>query len=514
MVTHAPVLAIVIPLLGAFALPLWGKLRRELRDLWAIVVGVFTLVVALVVAVKVLGGGEVWVYTLGAASPAAAVVQGGFPIRIVLEVDALSAFMGVIALLAGIVGLVYTLQFLREEEGKTLAMSLYLLLWAGILGLVYTGDLFNFFVFFEITSIAACGLIGYRTWESRPPEAAFKTMVMYTLGGLLVLLAVGILYGEYDALNIAYISSKVTGGLLDRIALGLLLGGLLMKAGAVPAHMWAPDAYGEAPPSATILLVVNTQAAIYGLSRVVFTLFGGVLATPGVGWLIAAFGVLTIVVAALMALVQKDLGRLIAFGAVSQLGYMLLGLGVGAASLMTGAGFGQVALRGGIFHMINDAATVGLLFLLVGVVQRAAGTKELSRLGGLGHVLKAEGGLFLLGSLALAGIPPLNGFASKILIYESSFHLSPILAVLAILSSILLLAVVLRAFHSVFLGPKPSVLHVERTQWGTVLAMGTLALVIVVFGLFPGFFVKHLVDPAVQALWAGRADYLAAVLGG
>ena len=260
---HAPVLAIAVPLLGAFALPLLARLNRRARDLWAAGIAVATLVFGIAVAVQVFASGRPLVYTLGAPSPTASVTEGGFPIRIVLVVDALGAYMGIIALLAGAVGLFYSFQYLVEEEGKTLGTSLLLLLWAGILGLVYTGDLFNFFVFLEITSIAACALIGYRVWEPRPPEAAFKTMVMYTLGGLLVLVSVGILYGEYDALNIAYLSKLITGTLLDKLALGLLLGGLLMKAGAVPAHMWAPDAYGEAPAMAAIVLVANTQATIF-----------------------------------------------------------------------------------------------------------------------------------------------------------------------------------------------------------------------------------------------------------
>lgn len=507
---HAPILAVAIPLLGAFALPILAKLDKRARDIWAVGVAVATLVFGLSVAGKVFSSGAPLVYTLGASSPTASVTDGGFPIRIVLVVDGLGAFAGIIALLAGAIGLFYSFQYLAEEEGKTLGTSLLLILWAGIIGLVYTGDLFNFFVFLEISSIAACALVGYRIWESRPVEAAFKTMAMYTLGGLLVLIAVGILYGEYDALNIAYLSKLITGSLLDRLALGLLLGGLLMKAGAVPAHMWAPDAYGEAPAVATVVLVANTQAAIYALLRVVFTLFGGALAVPSIGWLIASLGAITVLIAVLSAVVQRHLGRLVAYGAVSQLGYMLLAVGVGVVA--AGKGFGEVALKGGIFHMINDLASVGLLFLVVGAVRRAVGTADLLSLGGLGHTLRWESGFFLLGALALAGIPPLNGFVSKFLIYESTFKASPILAAVAIVSSILLLAVVVRAFHGVFLGPKPR--EVGSSPWGMLVAMGVLAAIIVVFGLFPGFFIERMVTPAVQALVGGRTAYLAAVLGG
>lgn len=509
LAAHAPILAIAVPLLGGFALPLWGKLHRSLRDGWLALVAGLTAALVAFVAVQVFTVG-IQVYTLGASSPEETLSSGGFPIRIVLTVDALSAFMGLIAALVSLVGLVYGWRYLTEDEGKTLALTLGTLLWAGMLGMAFTGDLFNLFVFFEVTSIAACGLVGYRTWTSRGPEAAFKTMVMYTVGGLFVLLAIAFLYGEYGALNLAYLARQIGGSVVDRIALGLLLSGLLMKAGAVPLHMWAPDAYGEAPAQAVILLVANTQISLYALFRVLFTLYGGI-AGPAMGWLVVALGTLTLVVAALMAVVQMDLGRLVAFGAVSQIGYMLLGVGVGLTAIAARPAYGLVAIQGGIFHMLNDALAIGLLFLAVGAVEKAAGNRHLGTLGGLGHDLKWTTVFFLVGSLALAGIPPLNGFASKLMIYQSSFLLSPILSAVAILASILLLAVFVRAFQGAFLGPrlrKPESIPVPM-----LVAMGALALGVLVLGLFPDLVVRHLVAPAADALWSGRDLYLQAVLG-
>ena len=506
---HAPILAIAVPLLGAFALPLAAKVHRGLRDLWVLVVAGATASFTVLVAVQVYTGG-IQVYTLGAAWPGDTLAPGGFPIRIILAVDALSAFMGLIATLVALVGSVYAWRYLAEDEGKTLALTLGTLLWAGMVGMAFTGDLFNLFVFFEVTSIAACGLIGYRSWTSRGPEAAFKTMVMYTVGGLFVLLAIALLYGEYGALNLAHLARLIQGTVVDRIALGLLVGGLLMKAGAVPLHMWAPDAYGEAPAQAVILLVANTQISLYALFRVLFTLYGGV-SDPGVGWLAAALGTLTLLVAALMAVVQMDLGRLVAFGAVSQIGYMLLGVGVGLTVIGSAPDYGRVAIQGGVFHMLNDAVAIGLLFLAVGAVEKAAGNRNLGALGGLGHDLRWTTAFFLLGALALAGIPPLNGFASKLMIYQSSFLLSPILAAFAILASILLLAVFVRAFQGAFLGPRLG--KAEPVPVPMLVAMGVLALGVVALGLFPELVVRHLVAPAAEALWKGRELYLQAVLG-
>lgn len=507
---HAPILAIGAALVGGFATPLWAKLSKRVRDLWVLLLVFFVGICVGYVAVHVFTTG-IWVYVLGARSPQETLAPGGFPIRIMLTVDAMSAFMGVIAGLLALVAFTFALRFLPEEEGKTLSLTLGLLLLAGILGMAYTGDLFNFFVFLEVTSIAACALIGFRTWTSQAPEAAFKTMLLYSVSGLLFLLGVAFLYGEYGALNLAYVSAQLRGLTVDRLALALFLAALLMKAAAAPLHFWAPDAYGQAPAAKTLLLVVNTQVSLYGLWRVLFTLYGGIW-DPRLGWLVVGMGLLTMVVAAFMALVQTDLARLVAYGAVSQIGYMLLGVGVGLVALAGRPDYGFVAMKGGIFHMLNDALTVGLLFLCVGAVEWAHGTRDLRELGGLGHGLPEVALCFLLASLALAGIPPLNGFASKILIYEGSFRLSPILAALAVLASILLLAVFVRAFQGAFLGPRVEV--EANTPWVFLVSMGVLVVGILVLGLVPGFFVEGVVTPAAEALWRGRALYLAAVLGG
>jgi len=136
-------------------------------------------------------------------------------------------------------------------------------------------------------------------------------------------------------------------------------------------------------------------------------------------------------------------------------------------------------------------------------------------MGGLAHTMRLTSVLFIVGALALAGIPPFNGFASKFLIYEGSFQLNPFLAVVAVLSSILLLAVFLKAFQAVFLGPRPEAASVGgEAPLGMLVPMVVLAAVVIGFGLFPGFFVERIVTPAARALWYGRDAYIHAVLGG
>ncbi len=509
IVEHSPALLVGIPLLAAFATPLISKASGKLRDIFVFLCLAFIFALAVVLISDVIQNGT-RVYVMGGKLPSLTLPSGKtFPIRIILEPDAMSALMVLLTALIGLIGFLYSLQFIRAEGAPDKFYTLFMLLIAGMLGLEMTGDLFNFFVFFEITSIAACGLVGFRISEATSSVAAFRTMTIYTLSGLILLLGVGLLYGEYDALNIAYIASKLSFSGVDKLALALFIGALLMKIGSVPAHMWVPDAYGESPAPATIALVINTQAGLYGLLRVCFTLFG-VSRAAHIGWLLAIIGTISILVGVLASIYQNDLKRLIAYTAVSQTGYMLMALGAGMAAKGE-LGFGRTALEGGVFHIFNDVISMGLVFLCAGMIYRATGIRDLNKLGGLAGKMRWIAVLFLIGGLAVAGLPPFNGFASKLMIYESVYKLNPIFSALALLCSIILLGVYVRLFYSIFLGSK--LVEPQRIPKGMILASSLLALLIIGIGLLPGMVVKSLVSPAVGALM-DKAGYIGKVIAG
>jgi multicomponent Na+:H+ antiporter subunit D len=410
---------------------------------------------------------------------------------------------------------------MREDTGLDKYYTLILLLTAGMLGMVFTGDMFNFFVFLEITSIASCALIAFWTHKPESLEAGFKYIVISAIGALFVLFSVALLYGQYDALNIAKLSTLIDYDFLDKTALVLLIAALGMKAGIVPMHMWLPDSYGRAPSPISIILVSATLACLYGMVRVIFTLYGGVLSSISnfdipvnvfIGWFIVALAVISIIVGVIMALIQSDFKRLIAYGAVAELGYMFLGIGTGLTAL--GTTYGKVALQGGIFHIINDALDVGLLFLVAGSVYYATRETSLDRMGGLARNMKYTTIFFFIGLLAIAGMPPMNGFASKILIYESTFQLNPILAIVAILCSILLLAIFVKVFHSAFMGSEiPRFKEVKEVPKSMLIPMGALACLIIIFGLFPQLIIDNVVQPAAEAL-LNNAPYVSKIMGG
>jgi len=518
IIANAPALLIALPMLGAFALPLVGRLGDTPRNAWVLGVALITFVIAALLAWTVLSGGPV-LYTFGAASPADAIPadSGGIPIRIVFTVDAMSAFMAVFASFVGLVTCLYSVASERRSSGKDGYYALMLLLLVGILGMVCTGDLFNFFVFLEINSLAGAALVAYRIDKGVSVEAGLKYGFLSTLAGLMVLYAIALLYGQYDSLNMAVIASRMSYTMLDKVALALFVAGLALKAGAVPMHFWTPDAYSMAPGAVTAFLVVASQAGLYGLFRILFSVYGLTLSYVTVGWAVIILGVLSMFVGVSMAIPQKDVKRLMAYHAVSQSGYMLLGVGVGLVVLGDAAAmdaFGRTAMEGGIFHIVNHAMYKGLLFLTAGAIFLQTGTRNLNKMGGLGHSMKWTMLFFIIGALAIAGIPPFNGFASKLMIYESVFAFSPVIAVIAMVVSILTLASFVKVFHAIFMGPEqPKYEGVGEVPKPMLAAMAVLAIMTILMGVFPEQIVTTVIAPAADAL-IDQGAYVATVLGG
>ena len=498
LLQHSPALIVAIPLLGAFITPLISRLNDKVRNVFVILTLGLTASLVFLLASDVFIG-NIHTYIFGSQDLTLPVV------RILFEVDAMSAFMTIISVILPLVAVIYSWSFMKENTGLDKYYTLILLMTAGMLGMELTGDLFNFFVFLEITSISSAALVAFWTNKAKSVEAGFKYIVISTIGALFILFSIALFYGQYNALNMAMIASAIQYTFLDKIALVLLIAALAMKAGVVPMHMWLPDAYGKAPSSVTFLLVGATQASLYGVFRVCFTIYGGAinLSPISVGWILVILGIITMLLGVAMAIIQTDFKRLIAFGAVAEIGYMLLGIGTGLTVMLNPemTATGLVAMKGGIFHIMNDALDVGLLFLVAGAIYYATKETSLNKLGGLARNMKYTTIFFIIGLLAVSGMPPMNGFASKLLIYESTYQLNPILSIIAVLSSIMLLAIFVKVFHSAFLGPAlPKFENVKEVPKSMLIAMGAIATIIIIFGLFPEIIINNIVEPAANAL--------------
>lgn len=501
---NAPALVLAVPLLFAFLTPIVDKISDKLRD-GTFFVGL--LLMSFFVAVMAHGvytEGS-WEYVFGAAEVVEP--EGSAFFRIHFLADGVSAMASITLAISAIGAGIYAYSFMKDETGMNKFYTLFLLTIAGVNGMVLTGDLFNLFVWFEVASVATCALVAFKVYEGQPVEAALKYMIISVVAGLFLLFSVGLLYGQYGVLNFELLSQSITGTQIDKLALAILVVVMGLKSGAVPLHFVTPDAYSMAPGSVTAVLVVASQAGLWVLFRTVFSIYGVAINTLTVGWIIIILGVLSMFIGVTMALVQKTVKRLMAYHAVSQTGYMLLGVGVGLAVLAEPNkldAFGTTAMEGGIFHIINHAMYKGLLFLTAGVIIYKTGKRKLDELGGLGHKMKWTMIFFMIGALSIAGIPPFNGFASKLMIYRSVYAFSPILTVIAMVVSILTLASFVKVFHSIFMGPeKEEFLTMGEAPKPMLVGMGILAFVVILFSLFPGAVVSTVVEPAIEALGVG-----------
>ncbi|WP_258083542.1 proton-conducting transporter transmembrane domain-containing protein [Thermococcus thermotolerans] len=504
MIEHLPALMIAVPLFGAFIAPLLKK-KGSAPAVWAVIITGVTLGMALLLVRQVLAQGMM-VYVFGADKPTLVLPSGyRVPVRIIFEVDAIGAFMALSATLMSFIGALYSYSHVRNETGLEKYYALLLLLEVGILGMVLTGDLFNLFVFLEIAGIAGSALVGFRNYRGEASEAGIKYLIVSAVASLMVLFSIGLLYGQYGNLNIAYLSTQISFNTVDMIALGILFASFAMKCGSVPTHHWVPDAYTEVPSGINPTLLVATYASLYALFRVSFSLFGNITVNmSSLGWIMSILGVLTMFIGVTMALVQKDVKRLMSYHAISQTGYMLLGVGVGLAVLNDPAklaAFGRDAMAGGIFHIINHIIYKSLLLMTAGALFYVTGTRNLNEMGGLARKMPYTTIAFIVGAAAISGIPPFNGFASKFLIYETSYQLSPIFAVFAMVTSVLTLASFVKVFASAFLGPPVKKYEeVREVPRSMVIAMLILAALCILFGLFPNVVLDKLVYPAVDAL--------------
>jgi multicomponent Na+:H+ antiporter subunit D len=514
LLQHSPALIIALPLLSAFLMPLVSRLHAKLRNIFAISMLGLTGCLIGFLASDILSNGP-RIYILGSKNLTLPIV------RILLEIDSISIFMAIITIMLAMIAVIYSWSFMNEQDGLDKYYTLFLLLVASALGMEFTGDIFNFFVFLEISCIASCALIAFWITEGEALEAAFKYIVISSVGALFILFAVGIFYAQYNALNIATIANAIHYSFLDKIALILLIVVLGMKAGLAPMHMWLPDAYGRAPPSITLVIMSATLASLYGVLRVVFTLYGNVLTNSIrfdiplhviVGWVLVGLAIVSILIGVIMALIQSDFMRLIGYTAVAEVGYMFLAIGATITAL--GAPYASVALQGGILHVLNDAIDIGLLFLVAGAIYYVTKKRSLDDMGGLARNMKLTTIFFFIGLLAVAGMPPLNGFTSKFLIYESIYQLNPIFAIIAILCSILMLAVFIKVLYAAFLGPElPELKNVKEAPRSMLLAMGFFAALAIFIGLFPNIFLDTLVKPAADAL-LNHTQYITTAIGG
>jgi multicomponent Na+:H+ antiporter subunit D len=433
---HLPVLPILLPLATAVMLLL--VFRRNLPAQRALsLASVIALVIIETALLLRLGDGSIAVYRLG---------NWETPYGILLMADRLSAIM---LLLAGVTALA-TMWFAFADRDQRCERfhfwPLFQFILMGINGAFLTGDLFNLFVWYEVTLMATYSLLTLGS-GARQLRAGVPFVALNLLGSTLFLAAVGLLYGVSGTLNMAHLSqiSQATDGaaraLIEAVAVMLLLV-FGLKAAIFPLYFWLPDAYPAPPPAVSAFFGgVATKVGVYSMMRVFPLVFAG--HETLIGETLMALGALSMLVGVWGAVCQVELRRLLSFHIVSQIGYLVFGLGL----------FTEAGLAAAIFYMIHYTIVKCALFLLAGVMERITGHNSLKHIGGLMESAPLLATLFFVAALSLAGVPPWSGFFAKLLIVLAGFEQQRYFyTAIAVLTGFFTLFSMMKIWHMAFWG--------------------------------------------------------------
>ncbi len=435
--------------------------------------------------------------------------------------DMYGVYFGMIFCGIGLMVAIYSFRYMEVDTGLDRYYALLLILVAGLIGVAFSGDFFNLFVFWEMMCISSYTLVTFRKYRWEPVEAGFKYLVMSTLGSLLALYGMSMLYGMAGNLNFAALrtfmvaeGAKANPFMLYFI-MGTIIAGFGVTAAMVPLHTWLPDAHPAAPSSISAMLSgVVIKAGIYSMSRGLFAIFN-----PSVfdyGTVLMIFGVVTITVANIMALMQRDVKRLLAYSSIVNIGYILTGLGIGGYALVhysaaapeAAMSVAIFAIGGALFHTFNHAIGKGLLFLCSGCFVHEAGTRDIAELEGIGKKMIFSGTSFTIGLLALAGIPPLSGFWSKLFIILAGFSIPDdgflkLISIIMVVNSVFAASYYLWLLQRIMLKtPKSTLERIREAPFTMVLPVVLLAIACVVVGVFPGPIIR-IATEATKVLLGG-----------
>jgi multicomponent Na+:H+ antiporter subunit D len=489
-------LFVLIPLGLAFLMPIIGKFLKRCPD---ILTNLAILVLFLLSLLTV--SSPVTIYKVGGWQA----IQG-VPIGIYMVLDGLSILMLIIINLVGFLSTLYSVEYMKKYTDKTKYYTLFLLMIAGMNGVVLAGDLFNLFVFLEIAAIASYALVAFGT-EAEELEAAFKYQVMGTVASGIILLAIAVLYAHVGTLNMADTAKIIALNGSNKLILFvgcLFLTGFGIKAALMPFHAWLPDAHPSAPaPISAMLSGVFIKAiGVYALIRILFNVLGLHVV---LSYTLMVLATLSMLVGVLLAVGQWDFKRLLAYHSVSQMGYVLLGIGLAT----------PLGILGGIFHLLNHSIFKSLLFLNSGSIVYSTGTRDLQNMGGFSQKMPTTSKTSFIASMSIAGIPPFNGFWSKLIIIIACIQANQLFfAVIAVIASILTLASFLKVQKYAFYGElKEKWKSIKEAPKLMCVSMIILALLCLVMGVLILPQVRELtLDPAVQVLGRGL-DYAKQILG-
>ncbi len=469
MTQHLPALLVVVPLMAA---PLASILKWK-RAAWGLSLAVSwsVLAMALLILRRVMDEGTIRYFMGGWAAP----------IGIEYRIDPVNGWVLVIVASIGAVVMPYALASIEREIEPQRIPLLYaalLLCLSGLLGITVTGDVFNLFVFLEISSISAYALIAAGP-DRRALHAAYKYLIMGSIGATFIVIGIGMMYVMTGTLNMLDLAERLpdVSSRTVSVAFTFLTVGISLKLALFPLHLWLPDAYTFAPSTVTAFLASTaTKVAVYMLVRFFFTIFGPFfsLEIMGVQGVLLPLAVVAVLSASTAAIYQRNVKRLLAYSSVAQIGYMVLGISLASVT----------GLTAGLLHLFNHAIMKAALFMAMGAVMYQVGSVRIEAMQGLGRKMPWTMAAFTVGGLSLIGIPGTVGFISKWYLVLGAVQAGLwVVAALILVGSLMAVVYIWKVVEAAYFTEFPGGFEVKEAPLSMLLPIWVLVVANVYFGI-------------------------------
>ncbi len=471
MVSPSLLLMVVfVPLIGACVLPIAGRMSTAFRNALAFLLVLFPFMLLTRLVPSALSGAPVSLH-----------VELPLGLSFGLLADSLAVFMALTSAFLGLIIVLYSYGYIAHAEHQSEYYLFVVLFIGAMMGITLTTNLIFLYAFWEISAVCCWRLIGFFR-EKEYVRRANKAFLITGAGALLMLGGFIAIYQQYGTFDLTVLKGQP----ISDLAVVLILFGILSKSATLPLHSWIADG-GVAPTPATALLhaAVLVKIGVYVFTRLFVVDF---TIAPVFHTIVPIIAAVSATLSAGAAIRENDLKRIIAYSTVSQLGFILLGLSVP----------GGLSLAGGLLYILMHAISKAGLFLCAGVIEHACHTKDIRQMGGLFKQMPVTGVCFLLCALSVMGVPPFGGFFSKYMVIAGSVSAGqPILSIVFIVSAVMTLLYLLRAFSRVFLGtPAAEYAHAKDATPSMMLSVVLLALLSFASGLlvyYPANFVETIV---------------------
>lgn len=507
-----PLLILLIPLIGGPVEMYFFRRKENARDMAIVYTTGLTFFLILTLFPQVLEG------TLLFEIPRAL----GLGIR--FKIDMLGFIMLVVSSILWVLVSMYAHDYMAIEKHRNRFFLQMSITYAGVLGTIMAGDLLTMFLFFEVMTFASYFLVAHN--QSKESLIAGDSYIyMGVAGGLALLVGIILLYVNTGTVAFIPLAAKMSNlGSVKYLIAGLFITGFGVKAGMLPLHIWLPRAHPVAPtPASALLSGLMIKIGAFGILRVITSFFmpskGAFVAADSPLWnlsnelgaVVIWIGIITMAAGVFMALQQSNMKKMLAYHSVSQMGYIIMGIGVAAYLGPKGA----MGFSGAIYHMINHGLFKALLFMVAGVIYVRTHELDMYKLGGMWRKFPFTAAVCLIAALGITGMPLFNGFASKSILhhaiveaYEYGHHSFRYAEIMFTLISAGTVTSFIKLFGFVFLGKMPDQYKdIKGESFMMSIGMGGLALLIMLIGIFPNFVMNQFIIPATQG-YAYSSDFI------